>query len=57
MKSWVMWIWRRSCEDIGGAKVWSMFVKVGRAFERSSSPVELCQIEIVRQAKTNHVVP
>lgn len=34
-----MWICRRSCEEIGGASVCRMFVKVGRARERSSPPV------------------
>jgi len=38
MKSWVMWIWRRSWEEMGGARVWRMLVKVGRARERSSPP-------------------
>ena len=36
--SWVMWICRRSWEEIGGARVCKMFEKVGRARERSSPP-------------------
>lgn len=36
--SCVMWICRRSCEEMGGARVCKMLVKVGRARERSSPP-------------------
>ena len=36
--SWVMWICRRSCDEMGGARVCKMLVKVGRARERSSPP-------------------
>ena len=38
MRSWVMWIWRRSCWEMGGARVFMIFVKVGRARVRKSSP-------------------
>lgn len=41
MKSWVVWIWRRSWEEMGGARVWRMLVKVGRARERSSPPARI----------------
>ena len=36
--SWAMWICRRSCEEMGGASVCKILVKVGRARERSSPP-------------------
>lgn len=38
MRSWVMWIWRRSCWEMGGARVLMMLVNVGRARERRSPP-------------------
>jgi hypothetical protein len=43
MRSWVMWICRRSCCEIGGARVFRMLVNVGSARERMSPPSKRSQ--------------
>jgi hypothetical protein len=49
MRSWVMWICRRSCWEIGGASVFMMLVKVGSARERMSPPTHKSQQKAIER--------